>query len=321
MSIALKTENISKAYGKQKVLRDVNLEVNKSEIFGLLGPNGAGKSTLMKILNGLALQDAGKAKFFGKFKPKEMELRKHVAFIPQEESFYRFFSVEENLVFFGSLYGIKGKELKQRTDFLLEWLNLSYFRKRKAENLSGGYRRMLNIACSLIYNPSFIFLDEPTVGLDPDMRRLLWKKLRELKSKGKTLFITTHYMDEAQELCNRIALILEGKIFVCDSPGKLIDKFGGEKNFVFELDKPATKKLEEELNKAFGKVYINKQIVNFSFIGKNEITALSKISLIVKANNFAVTKTTIKEPDLENVFLNLTGKKAEGIKNVQKEES
>ncbi|MBU2099916.1 ABC transporter ATP-binding protein [Candidatus Micrarchaeota archaeon] len=316
----LKTQDISKSYGKQKVLVDVDLDVKEGEIFGLLGPNGAGKSTVMKILNGLISQDKGKAVFFGKFNPKEIELRKKVAFVPQEDSFYRFFSVEENLSFFGSLYGIGGKELKERIEFLLEWLNLSFFRKRKAEHLSGGYRKMLNIACSLVYNPSFIFLDEPTVGLDPDMRRLLWKKLIELKEKKKTLFITTHYMDEAQELCNRIALILEGKIIVCESPEKLIDKYGGERNFEFEVDKPITKKLETELTKALGNTFhMTNQVIHVSYQGRNEMNALSKINNLIKLNGFAITKTTIKEPDLENVFLNLTGK-VEGIKNVQKEE-
>ncbi|MFH1663995.1 MAG: ABC transporter ATP-binding protein [archaeon] len=320
MQTALKTENISKAFGRQKVLVDIDLEVIEGEIFGLLGPNGAGKSTLIKILNGLSSQDTGKVVFFSKYSPKEIELKKLVAFVPQEDSFYRFFTVEENLQFFGSLYGIKRKELKQRIEFLLEWLNLSYFRNRAAENLSGGYRKMLNIACSLVYNPSFIFLDEPTVGLDPDMRRLLWKKLTELRDKGKTLFITTHYMDEAQELCNRISLILEGKILVCSSPEELIEKFGGEKNLLFELDKPVTKELEAELKKELGESFtLNNQKINVSFQGKNEINALSKINSLIKSNGFTVTKTTIKEPDLENVFLNLTGK-VKGIKNVQKEE-
>ncbi len=320
MPIVLKVQDITKAYGKQKVLVDVDLEVIEGEIFGLLGPNGAGKSTLMKILNGLSLQDGGKAKFFGKFNPTEIELRKKVAFIPQEDSFYRFFSVEENLSFFGSLYGIKGKKLKERIDFLLEWLNLSFFRKRKAENLSGGYRKMLNIGCSLVYDPSFIFLDEPTVGLDPDMRRLLWKKLIELKDQNKTLFITTHYMDEAQELCNRVSLILEGKILVCESPGKLIEKYGGDKNLEFEIDKPVTKKLENQLSQGLGNaVQINNQKINVSFKGKNEINALAKINNLIKLNGFDITKMTVKEPDLENVFLNLTGK-VEGMKNVQKEE-
>jgi len=316
----LKTQDISKAFGKQKVLVDIDLEVFKGEIFGLLGPNGAGKSTLIKILNGLSSQDAGKAVFFGKFNPKDLELRKKVAFVPQEDAFYRFFTVEENLSFFGSLYGIKRKELKERIDFLLDWLNLSFFRKRKAEHLSGGYRKMLNIACSLIYNPSFIFLDEPTVGLDPDMRRLLWKKLLELKEKEKTLFITTHYMDEAQELCNRIALILEGKIVVCKSPYDLIESFGGEKNFKFELDKPPTEKIKSDLKKALaGSVHIEGQTISIVYKGKQEMNALSKINNLILLNGFTITKTTIKEPDLENVFLNLTGK-IEGIKKAAKGE-
>ncbi len=320
MATVLQVQNISKAYGTQKVLVDIDLKVENGEIFGLLGPNGAGKSTLMKILNGLAAQDKGKAVFFGKFNPKEIGLRKKVAFVPQEDSFYRFFSVKENLSFFGSLYGIRGKTLKKRIAFLLEWLNLGFFKNRKAEKLSGGYRKMLNIACSLVYDPDFIFLDEPTVGLDPDMRRLLWSKLTELRKRGKTLFITTHYMDEAQALCNRISLILEGKIVVCDSPAKLIDKYGGEKNFLIELDKPVNKALETDLRKGLGDTFhIAGQSLNIAYEGRNEMAALAKINNVIKLNDFTITKTTIKEPDLENVFLNLTGK-IEGIKTTKKEE-
>jgi len=319
MAVVLKAQDISKAYGKQKVLVDIDLEVFGGEIFGLLGPNGAGKSTLMKILNGLAVQDEGKAVFFGKLNPKEIELRKKVAFVPQEDSFYKFFSVKENLDFFGSLYGMGGKKLKERITFLLEWLNLSFFENRKAEKLSGGYRKMLNIACSLVYDPDFIFLDEPTVGLDPDMRRLLWSKLTELRKRGKTLFITTHYMDEAQTLCNRISLILEGKIVVCDSPANLIEKYGGEKNFLIELDKPVNSELEADLKKGLGNTFhIAGQSVNIAYEGKNEMAALAKINSVIKLNGFTTTKTTIKEPDLENVFLNLTGK-IEGIKTTKKE--
>jgi ABC-2 type transport system ATP-binding protein len=222
----LTAENLRKSYRKKEVLRGLSLSIRQGEIFGLLGPNGAGKSTFTKIATGLEKPDSGEIKYFNKPLAQNLdEVKRKIAVIPQEESFYREFSVEENIAFFGRLYGLRGQELKKRVDHLLEWLELKPFKKMPARYLSGGYRRLLNTACSLVHDPKMVFMDEPTVALDPGIRQMYWKKIKELKKEGKTICLTTHYMDEAEKLSDRIALIVKGKILVQGSPQKLVKKY------------------------------------------------------------------------------------------------
>jgi ABC-2 type transport system ATP-binding protein len=210
---ALVINKITKDFGKTRVLDQVSLNVEEGEIFGLLGPNGAGKSTMIKVLLGFEKASSGDFAYYreGK-KVSEPETKKTVSIVPQKLCFYRNFSVEKNLEVMGSLYGLRGKKLSTRIEALLERWNLKSFRRKKASHLSGGYQRLLNIACGLINDPSIIFLDEPTVGLDPKIRKAFWKKISGLKQQGKTVLLTTHYMDEAEYLCGRIALIVKGKI-------------------------------------------------------------------------------------------------------------
>lgn len=166
-------DKVSKKFGNFTALSEVSLSIIENEVFGLLGPNGAGKSTLSRILMGLLEANSGKVSFFGmEFKAGKKQIMQKVAIVPQEISAFRSFSVRQNICFFGTLYGIKGKALRQKADFLIDWLKLKEFENRKVEDLSGGYQRLLNIACSLVHDPQVIFFDEPTVGLDPRMRKL-----------------------------------------------------------------------------------------------------------------------------------------------------
>ncbi|MDP6670603.1 MAG: ABC transporter ATP-binding protein [archaeon] len=210
---ALEVNKITKSYGKFKVLDGVSLKLPEGEIFGFLGPNGAGKSTLIRILLDFEKQDSGSFSFSlaGK-KLLNKEVKKKVSIVPQDLCFYLDFSVEKNLEIMGALYGLGGIKLHERIERLLETWSLKRFRSRRAKNLSGGYKRLLNLACGLINDPAIIFLDEPTVGLDPKIRKTFWKKIVQLRTKGKTIIITTHYMDEAEVLCDRVALIVKGKI-------------------------------------------------------------------------------------------------------------
>ena len=210
---ALEVKGITKSYGKFKVLGGVSLNVAEGEIFGFLGPNGAGKSTLIKILLGFEKQNSGSFSFsLGGKTLLNSEVKKRVSIVPQDLCFYLDFSVEKNLEIMGALYGLGGMELHKRIECLLETWSLKGFRSRRAKNLSGGYKRLLNIACGLINDPAIIFLDEPTVGLDPKIRKTFWEKIINLKTEGKTIILTTHYMDEAEQLCDRVALIVKGKI-------------------------------------------------------------------------------------------------------------
>jgi len=217
--IVCKAENISKSYGTYKALDDVSIEMLEGEVFGLLGSNGAGKSTLTKIMSGLLNQDGGDVSYYNyDLKTNHAKLKSIFGVVPQEISCYYGFTVRENLKFFGLMYGIKGEELTEKTEYLLQWLALEKFGDKTVNQLSGGYKRLTNIACSLIHDPAIIFMDEPTVGLDPQIRRLMWDKINELKERGKTICLTTHYLDEAQALCDRIGLLQNGRLLLKGKP-------------------------------------------------------------------------------------------------------
>ncbi|MDO8647558.1 MAG: ABC transporter ATP-binding protein [Candidatus Diapherotrites archaeon] len=305
-------EKVSKKFGSFAALSDISIYILENEVFGLLGPNGAGKSTLSKILMGMMDADSGNVRFFGADLKKQHSLIKgKVAIVPQDIAAFYSFSVKQNLDFFGTLYGIKGQELKKRREYLLEWLQLKQFENRKVENLSGGYQRLLNIACSLVHDPRVIFFDEPTVGLDPKMRKLFWEIIETLKDDGKTICITTHYMDEAEHLCDRVGIINQGKLLVCESPKKLIEEYGGFKVLVVMLEKIP----ESDFVEALKRILIGSEVTslgNAIVIALSQEHSLEKISMItdfINAKGYEIKSSTLREPELEDVFINLTGRK------------
>ncbi len=302
-------QNVSKVFGAKKVLDGVSFDIESGEIFGLLGSNGAGKSTITKIILGLEKESSGKIVFFD---GKKVNIKKKVALVPQETSFYKSFSVEKNLSFFAGISGLKGKKvIKDRIEFLLKWLELSEFRKIKSDFLSGGYQRLLNIALSVIHDPEIIFLDEPTVGLDPIMRRMFWKKINELKSAGKTIILTTHYMDEAENLCSRIALLKKGKLLTIGKPIELIKKYGGVKVMIFDITGGISNVDVEKIKSVMGEqTVISKG--NLLFIPFEQAHSLEKVMAITEwliKKGYNIVSSTTKEPSLEDVFLNITGEK------------
>ncbi|MBU0980783.1 MAG: ABC transporter ATP-binding protein [Nanoarchaeota archaeon] len=214
-------KRLEKRYGKFVAVKDLTLTVNKNEVFGLLGPNGAGKSTLMWMLTGLSKPTSGEASIAGVSIKKTSKLKRVIGFAPQEDSFYHNLTVFENLVFFGMLFGLKKKVVKQRADRLLEELLLTDKRDSKAGSLSGGMKRRLNMAIALIHDPKLLFLDEPTVGVDPVSRAALWKVMERLRKKI-TIVISTHYLTEAERLCDRVAIQRKGMIIAVDTPKNLV---------------------------------------------------------------------------------------------------
>lgn len=310
----IEVSNISKSYKDSKVLSGVSLEVMENEVFGFLGPNGAGKSTLAKILCGYYSRDGGTIKVFGSdFDTYKNDIIRRIGIVPQEEQFYRDFSVRENIEFFGSLYGFGGTVLEESTENLLVWLNLKRFEKMPAKNLSGGYRRLLNIACSLAHNPEIVYMDEPTVGLDPTMRKIFWDKIKELKEMGKTICITTHYMDEAEHLCDRLALIVKGKVLVVGKPRELIRKHGGEMTLKLELPSKAPLQVVTEIKEIFPLAVVVEKEKSTSITVKSSFDAkeFSKISRILSRIPQEGLFFDLHEPTLEDVFFNLTGEKQE----------
>ncbi len=203
----IKAEHIYRDFGDVRALTDVSLEVFAGEVFGFLGPNGSGKSTLIRVLCGMLAPTSGSASVLGfDSTTQSEEVKRRIGYVPQKFSLYPDLLAEENLEFFGSLYGLYGRRLRERIVQVVEWLRLEEYLKRLTGTLSGGWKMRMALACGILHDPRVIFLDEPTAGVDPVARSELWDLLFELAGQGKTLFLTTHYMDEA-ERCGRLGYI------------------------------------------------------------------------------------------------------------------
>lgn len=218
-------DNVTKVYSstKQLALKGINISINHGDFFGLLGPNGCGKTTLISIICGLLPATSGKIIIDGKAVPDELsQIKPLLGHVPQELALYPNLTMMENLRFFGRLYGLQGSLLKQRIEECLETACLKNFAKRRVGTFSGGMKRRANLAISLLHKPSILFLDEPTVNVDPQSREVIFKIVRALNHAGTTIILTTHYLDEAEELCNRVAIVDLGSVITVDSPENLI---------------------------------------------------------------------------------------------------
>ncbi|MEE1076900.1 MAG: ABC transporter ATP-binding protein [Acutalibacteraceae bacterium] len=220
--IILKTTDLTKKYNNKTVVDNLNIEIRKGEIFGLLGPNGAGKSTTMNMICSIVRPTSGEIELLGKnpWKQKKEVIHK-IGYIPQELAIHGNLKAWENVELFTSLYGIKGKELKKSIDNSLEYVGLLERRQEFAKNFSGGMKRRLNIACAIGHNPELLIFDEPTVGIDPQSRNFILDKIKESNAKGTTVIYTSHYMEEVEAICTRIAIMDNGKIIACGTSQEL----------------------------------------------------------------------------------------------------
>ncbi|GAB4116490.1 MAG: ATP-binding cassette domain-containing protein [Sideroxydans sp.] len=224
MSAVIRAQGLQKSYAGQRVVDGLDLAIQRGECFGMLGPNGAGKTTTLRMLLGLVEPDAGSATLLGLPVPQAArEARIRVGVVPQMDNLDPDFSVAENLLVYGRYFGLKDAEIEARIPALLEFASLSHKRDAKVPTLSGGMKRRLTLARALVNDPDVIFLDEPTTGLDPQARHLIWQRLRELTRQGKTLLLTTHFMDEAERLCHRLAVLDNGCRIAQGSPRELIE--------------------------------------------------------------------------------------------------
>ena len=220
-NIAIKAENITKIFGDFTAVDHISFEVKKGEIFGFLGANGAGKTTAMRIFSGLSIPSSGTATVagFDVYKQTEM-IKKNIGYMSQKFSLYHNLTVKENLNFFGGIYGIPRKELKIKGDLLIKELGLENEKNKLVSELPLGWKQKLAFSVAIFHEPQIVFLDEPTGGVDPVTRRQFWKMIYEASDRGITIFVTTHYMDEA-EYCDRISIMVDGKIAALDTPSNL----------------------------------------------------------------------------------------------------
>ena len=222
---AIEIDHLGKKYQDMIALDDLSLQVVKGELFGLLGPNGAGKTTTINILCGLLKSTSGTAKVCGYDVQKESaKVKDIIGVCIQETAIYPYLTGAENVDLFGNLYAMDKAKLKARRDMLLNKMGLTEDAKRKASKYSGGMKRRLSLTLALISDPEIVFLDEPTVAMDPQSRHAVWDFLKELKKEEKTIILTTHYMEEAEELCDRVGIIDHGKLIALDTPQQLISK-------------------------------------------------------------------------------------------------
>jgi len=224
---AIMTEGLTKRFEDVTALDDLSFEVRRGELFGLLGPNGAGKTTTINILCGLVEPTGGRAYVGGHDVQREpWKVRGLIGVCPQDTAVYPFLTGRENVELFGSLHAIPGESLRKKTEGLLEKMGLTEDADRQAGKYSGGMRRRINLVMGLVHDPEIAFLDEPTVGMDPQSRRAVWDFIRELKGQGKTVILTTHYMEEAEELCDRVGIIDHGRLIALGPPGALMEEHG-----------------------------------------------------------------------------------------------
>lgn len=296
-------DNLKKRYGDVVALDGVSFEVQKGETFGLLGPNGAGKTTAIKLLCGLLKADGGTVSLDGKTDPTLAEVRLSLGVVPQALAIYEELSAEENLRFFGRMYGLNGRKLKDRVIDCLEIAGLSQRGKERVSKYSGGMKRRLNMVCSLLHEPTLLLLDEPTVGVDPQSRNLTFDTIEAMKERDRTIIYTTHYMEEAQRLCDRVAILDQGKILDMDTIENLIARHGGPSHVEAEFeDKPSN---PEEMTQ-----FVEGKNVQFEETGIRFATTQPMESLAA-LNRSGVRFRTLKvqNADLEDVFLNLTGRR------------
>ena len=223
---AIETSDLSKHYGDLKAVNKLDLKLNQGEIYGLLGPNGSGKTTTIKMLTGLILPTSGTATILGQKLPSKTILN-DIGYMPQETAIYLDNTVHENIRLFGEIYSLTKDQIEEREIELLDFVDLSERRDSIASTLSGGMKHRLSLACAMIHRPKLLFLDEPTVGVDPELRSLFWEYFEKMASDNITVLITTHYMDEASH-CSRVGLMRNGQLIAEDEPEHLKNSTGTE---------------------------------------------------------------------------------------------
>jgi ABC-2 type transport system ATP-binding protein len=304
----LKVENLYKNYGNIRAVDGISFEVKRGEVFGLLGPNGAGKSTTISIISTLVPPTRGEIIFEGESILKNPKnIRQKLGVVPQDIALYPTLSGYENLRFWGNLYGLKGQELKQRINETADIIGLHERLKDKVEKYSGGMKRRLNIGAALLHMPDLLIMDEPTVGIDPQSRSHILDTVLKLNDRGITIIYTTHYMEEAENLCSRICIMDEGKIIASGTQQELVELVKEKTQINIKLDSINDSILDSFKNiPGIIDAKIDEDII--ILYGENGDILLAQIIAKVSEHKNRIQSIDVKKPNLEAVFLHLTGK-------------
>jgi ABC-2 type transport system ATP-binding protein len=306
----IQVSNLRKSYGNVLAVADVSLGIERGECYGLLGPNGAGKTTTIGVLAGTVNADAGEARIDGAaIRTDRLDLKARIGYVPQDLALYEDLSATDNLRFFGMLYGLHGPRLDAAIDGALRLAALTDRAKDLVRSFSGGMKRRLNIGASLIHDPDFIILDEPTVGVDPQSRNLIFESLEALTARGKTMLYTTHYMEEVERLCRRVAIMDQGRV-IAEGEVSELHRLLPTRNLVhITFAEPLSEPIHANPGIEIDGIEIEASDRKSLLVQMADITAgLPKLIAAIAAMGVSVSEVETKKPTLEQVFLYLTGR-------------
>ena len=308
MESIIVVNSLDKNYGEKQVVKEISFEVNEGEILCLLGPNGAGKSTTINILCGILGYDSGEIIYKGRNVKKCLNhFKKHLGVVPQDLAIYEELSAEQNVKFFASLYGLRGKDLEAKVTKALNFVGLKEKSKEKVKTFSGGMKRRLNIACAIAHEPELLIMDEPTVGIDPQSRNHILGSIKKLSKQGMTILYTTHYMEEVEEISTRILIMDSGMIIAEGTKESLKEDIFDERQFVLELEEDKNLNIDD-FYQIEGVKKVEKQGGQLTITTLKNVENLDKIISVVITCKAKIFNLFCRTASLENVFLRLTGK-------------
>lgn len=302
----LEIKNLKKSFKDVNAVNGISMSAEKGEILGILGPNGAGKSTTISCILGIIAPDSGAVVYEGNNSLKKW--KQHIGFVPQELAIYDELTAEENVRFFCALYG--GSNLNAKVDKALDFVGLNEVRKKKAGTFSGGMKRRLNLACGIAHEPDLIIMDEPTVGIDPQSRNHILENVKKLHQKGATILYTTHYMPEAEEICDRLVVVDHGQVIASGTKQEIVSMISKTMTTIvtFRDESELISNAADELRVLPGvtEVKVENQTMKIKYLADSPIIN-SIVELTVKYE-LIISNITTEEPSLEEIFLSLTGK-------------
>jgi ABC-2 type transport system ATP-binding protein len=305
---AIETRDLKKSFGENHAVQGVSFDVEQGEIFSLLGPNGAGKTTTISMLSCLLRPDAGDARVMGhSIRTEAMGVKSVLGVVPQEIALYEDLTARENLTFWGKMYGLRGSALKSRVNEVLDVIGLSDRASERVGKYSGGMKRRVNIGVALLHKPKVIYMDEPTVGIDPQSRRNILDSVVALKDQGMTVLYTTHYMEEAQELSDHVAIMDHGRMIACGTNDELV-KLVGEQTRIDLTVSVEPGKISDAWQSIEGVKHVTVEEERISALVDDSNKVLPRLFEAAAHHSARITSVDIREPNLEAVFLHLTGR-------------